>query len=98
MNLLDQRILTFNRVRNLLADGAILDWPVEHSILGTIMILSQINKFKLVFKTFYLDGSRRLRPLQVHLIYRSIQALSILAIVFHACFLKLLYPFNFLIC
>lgn len=98
MDLLDQRVFTFNRVRNLLADGAILDRPVEDTVLGGVMILPQIDEFKLVFETFYLDGPRRLRPLQVHLIDRSVQTLSVLAIVFHASFLKLLYSFNFLTC
>jgi len=58
MNLFDKSVFAFDRVGDLLADGAILDGPIEDTVFGLIMILSQIDEFKLVFETFYLDGSR----------------------------------------
>lgn len=84
MNLLHQSLFPLSRVRNPLADGAVLHWPVEPSIFFVVVVLAQIDELELVLEALDFDRLGRLRSFQVGLINGLVQVLGVLAVVDHA--------------
>ena len=90
MDFLNECLFSFSWIWDFLTYCAVLDWPVEPSVFLHVMILSQINEFKLISQTFYLDRLSRLSSLKVHLINAFIQIFSVFTITSHTWLLLLL--------
>ena len=68
MDLLDEGLFSFRRIRNLLSNGAISDRPIEVSILQGILIFAEIHHFELIFDASDVDRVGRMCSSRVDLI------------------------------